>query len=285
LGYRDPLTSESELQAYYHSGYRIELGKGKRPSKHRLWRLGMVAAIRARDVLPRLPAGARTLDIGCGAGDFVYMLASAGCDARGFDPDSHYMAWAQGLLDSRVERNRIEDVQIAPGSLDAVTIFHAMEHMRDPLSVFRRVNGWLGEGGLFVVEVPNLQFTLQAPGHQYQKGHLFYFNRMSLMAMGTQAGFRVEDGGYDLAENLCCYFRKASAARPMPTYMPENARAVLAILRKHRPSRHYFKTHPYRRVWYRFSRTISEYANSATRDEAEILQTHAQRLKASMKPS
>jgi 2-polyprenyl-3-methyl-5-hydroxy-6-metoxy-1,4-benzoquinol methylase len=265
------MPSESELLTYYHSGYRIELGKGKRPSKHRLWRIAALGARRAADLLPRIPSVARTMDVGCGAGELVFMLSSCGDDARGFDPDSHYIDWARRVIGPAVERNSVDTIQIEPSSLDLVTMYHVLEHMRDPGSVVRKCASWLKAGGLMVIEVPNLESTVQAPGHQYQKAHLHYFNETSLVTMGSRAGLRMEQSGaYDYRENLRCYLRKDEKVEPLPLD-PDNASHILQILAGHRLLPHYLSTHPYRRVWGRCSRTVSEVFHSTLRTDQQVL--------------
>jgi SAM-dependent methyltransferase len=278
LGRRDPLPGEKDLASYYSDGYRIELGKGRRPSKGRLWRISKLGCERALDLLKRVPPGSSSLDVGCGAGELVFMLHAAGLRARGFDPDSHYIQWAQSVMGSIVERRRIEEVDFEQ-SMDLVTLYHALEHMRDPQAVLDRCAGYLREGGLLVVEVPNFESTVQAPGHQYQKAHLHYFNQHTLTVMASYSNLQFEDGGaYDRGENLRCYFRKNSSKEHLEKASPENVERMLNILRRHRKLAHHGSVHPYRRVWKRLSRTVLERIHSAGRSDDSILKVHATEL-------
>ena len=284
LGRRDPLPGERELSDYYHDGYRIELGKGRRPSKSRLWRISKGGCERALDLLKRVPPGSSSLDVGCGAGELVFMLQAAGLRARGFDPDSHYMQWAQSLMGTIVEKRRIEEADFEP-CIDLVTIYHALEHMRDPHSVLRRSAGWLREGGLLVVEVPNLESVVQAPGHQYQKAHLHYFNQHTLTVMASYSGLEFEDGGvYNYGENLRCYFRKNSLAKHLEKISTDNVKRVFDILRQHSSTlAHHGSVHPYRRIWNRLSRTVLENVRSLGRSDDSILGVHATQLQRKLK--
>ncbi len=277
---RDPLPSRDDLRHYYRSVYRVEIGKGKVPSKRRLWRICRAGLERALDLLPRLPAGARTLDIGCGAGELVYLLRAAGCDAHGFDPDARYIGWARGSLGDAVEENTIES--FAPShDFDAVFLYHALEHMPDPRHVFQRCGEWLKEGGLLVVEVPNVEARNQAPGHQYIKPHLHYFNQATLTVLAGQHGFTLAEGGtYNNHENLRCYFRKDARSERRESRQPGNAERVQARLAGHSWLSHYTSIIPYARLWARFSRTVAEVVRTMGRTREAILAKATDELRA-----
>jgi SAM-dependent methyltransferase len=281
LGRVDPLPSSAELDAWYRSGYRLEYKGIRRPSTARLWRLTRVAVARALDLAPRLPPSATTLDIGCGAGELVFMLRALGHQSAGFDPDANYMEWARQTLGPFVSASRIDDYQVAPASLDAVTMFHVLEHLRDPTDVLRRIAGWLRPGGLLVIEVPHLEATVQGPGHQFHKAHLHYFNQPTLVAAAARAGFAFAEGGaFDAGENLRCYFLRTAEATPAALPGPQNAARLLAILRGHRRASHYLSFTPYRRAWGRLRRTISERLHSIGKTQQQILDQRAAELHA-----
>jgi 2-polyprenyl-3-methyl-5-hydroxy-6-metoxy-1,4-benzoquinol methylase len=280
LGRRDPMPNENELHAYYHDGYRVEMGKGRRPSKRQLWRIASGAADRALDILPRLLGSRFTVDAGCGGGGLVYMLDSVGCHARGFDPDSNYIQWAQSILGNKVVSCEIQDMDVEPGTLDMVTLYHVLEHLRDPHPALEACSKWLREDGLCVIELPNIESTVQGPGHQYLKVHLQYFNMQTLEAIASQSGLRMQDAGvFNGGENLRCYFRKDSNAQPLRSCIPGNAERIANIIKLHTPWGHYTSSIPYRRAWGRFSRTVTEATHSLFKSEAEILRVHAARLR------
>jgi len=53
-----------------------------------------------------------------------------------------------------VEQGRIEEVRFDAG-FDVVTLFHVLEHVRDPLATVRKCRQLLNPGGLLVIAVPN----------------------------------------------------------------------------------------------------------------------------------
>jgi SAM-dependent methyltransferase len=103
---------------------------------------------------------ARVLDAGAGQGRFVAAARAAGYDAFGIEPARRGLerAWALGPL---VQPVTIEAAEIPAGSLDAVTLWHVLEHVADPGAALQRIAGWLRPGGGLLVGVPNLA-SLQA---------------------------------------------------------------------------------------------------------------------------
>ena len=278
LGRRDPLPADEELFVYYSQNYRAEIGKGRKPANGRLWRIAACAAARADDVLAR-GAGPATLDFGCGASELVYLLGRAGCASRGFDPDSSHIAWAQSTLGVNVEHQAYKTVAVAPASMDLVTMYHVLEHIPDPADALRHCHRWLKDDGLLVVEVPNFISVQQAPGHQFIKGHLYYFHREALCALARQCGFVCESGGvYDRDENIRCYFRKATQVEDSIDWMPANVSTVRAVLEAHGKLAHYTSSAPYARMYSKFSRNISEALHTFGKDALDILDVHARRL-------
>lgn len=74
----------------------------------------------------------------------------AGYDARGIEPSP------RGADEVRLERAGIEQAEVEEGSLDAVTIWHVLEHVDDPGSALSRIRSWIRPGGALLIGVPNL---------------------------------------------------------------------------------------------------------------------------------
>jgi SAM-dependent methyltransferase len=127
------------------------------PRLHRLSMPALQAFDRRRLALlaPLARPGARLLDAGAGRGRFVAAARAAGYDARGIEP-SPRGAGAAAAIGAPVERASIEEAVVEPGSLDAVTLWHVLEHLSDPGAALGRVATWLRPGGALLVGVPNL---------------------------------------------------------------------------------------------------------------------------------
>jgi SAM-dependent methyltransferase len=114
-------------------------------------------ALLARGVSPP----ARLLDAGAGRGRFVAAARVAGYEARGIEPSARGVDGAAASYGVALERATIESAAVVPRSLDAVTLWHVLEHLDDPGAALDAVAGWLRPGGALLVGVPN-RASLQA---------------------------------------------------------------------------------------------------------------------------
>jgi 2-polyprenyl-3-methyl-5-hydroxy-6-metoxy-1,4-benzoquinol methylase len=135
---------------------------GGTPRLHRLARPILAAFDRRRlHLVGELVApGARLLDVGAGRGRFVVAASQAGYAASGFEPSVRGSA-AAAELGAHVARAGIEDAQIGQATVDAVTLWHVLEHLDEPGPALDRIRAWIRTGGGIVVGVPNLA-SLQA---------------------------------------------------------------------------------------------------------------------------
>jgi SAM-dependent methyltransferase len=139
--------------------YEVGAYRPGTPRLHGLVRplLGRFDHARLDMLRPLVLPPARILDAGAGRGRFVASARAAGYDAFGLEPSRRGdRGEAAG-----VRRVSIEEADIEPGSLDAVTLWHVLEHLEDPRLALQRIHSWLAPGGALLVGVPNLD-SLQA---------------------------------------------------------------------------------------------------------------------------
>ena len=255
----NPRPSVEDINAYYATEYRADYTGAAAPPLRKIVR-GMLGALdRRRALRPLLRDGAALVDVGCGAGEFVYLLRRRHVDASGIEPGREYAEFARQTLGIPIQTATVENAIVAPGSQDVVTMFHALEHVPDPKRVLATVRGWLKKGGLLVVEVPNVESTVQAPSHKFHYAHLHHFTGWTLGALGEAAGLRLvrtyhsDDGG-----NVTCVFRRQSDQEHPPAAMAAPAERIRSVLASHSEIRHYLSPTPYRRVLGRLRRRWDE---------------------------
>lgn len=98
---------------------------------------------------------AKVLDAGAGQGRFVAAARAAGYEAFGIEPAQRGLERAR-QLGVPVAPVTIEAAEIEAGSLDAVVLWHVLEHLADPAGAIERIAGWLRPGGGVLVGVPNV---------------------------------------------------------------------------------------------------------------------------------
>jgi SAM-dependent methyltransferase len=102
---------------------------------------------------------ASVLDLGCGRGGVVELIWRNVKLAAGLDPDSPSLAGhrAPGMP---ILRGVGEHLPFASESFDLVVSVWVLEHLKEPLNVFREVGRVLRPGGHFVFLTPNLRNPL-----------------------------------------------------------------------------------------------------------------------------
>jgi 2-polyprenyl-3-methyl-5-hydroxy-6-metoxy-1,4-benzoquinol methylase len=266
LVWTNPRPSAAAMERYYATEYRADYAGAPTPALRKVLR-GLAGARERHALLSRLlstyaargGATVRALDVGCGAGELVFLLRHAGLDAEGLEPGHDFADFARRVLRIPVITATVDAAVIAPDSFDVVTMFHALEHVSDPRGVLALVRGWTKRGGLVVVEVPNVESTVQAPAHRFHYAHLYSFSGATLGAVGEAAGLRVVtsvfsgDGG-----NVTCVFRRDTDEPRLPEGLARQASRTRSILAAHTPLRHYLSTKPYGRALSRLRRRWQE---------------------------
>ena len=133
------------------------------------------------------------LDLGCGRGEALAVLAEAGLPARGVDASAQMVARARerGL---RADEGDLFDALAAAeeGSLGAVVSFHVVEHL-PPTSLDRLARlAWraLAPGGVLVLETPNpLSLVVAARSFWLDPTHLRPVHPEALELLARLAGF------------------------------------------------------------------------------------------------
>jgi SAM-dependent methyltransferase len=244
LVWSNPRPSEAEVRQYYSREYRLDYKGHVTPSLRNIARSARGAMNRCRDLAPFLKRGDRLLDAGAGGGEVVYVLRKLGFDAMGLEPDERYASHARETLGVPVETGFVQDRAFPSDRFDVITMYHALEHVEDPVGILATLRGWLSEGGRLLVEVPNVEARCIHPRHRFHFAHFYNFNRATLEAVGRRAGFEAiqtstsPDGG-----NLISVFRVAEAHKTVA--LPGNHERISRIVRGHTAAGYYLSASPY----------------------------------------
>ncbi len=141
-------------------------------------------------------SGLRLLDIGCGSGTFLAMAGRRGFQPCGMDVSERAVAAARRQYGLDVRHGGIGSALWEPASFDLVTMFHVLEHVRDPRGALDYARGLLKPSGRLVVQVPNAR-SLQARAFGTRwygldvPRHLINFSADGLEILLREAGLEI----------------------------------------------------------------------------------------------
>lgn len=151
-------------------------------------------------LLRALPPGGLVLDVGSGAGEFIFTLQQNGLRVAGVEPDEYCAAYAREQLGLPVITDSYHKDLYQPGSFDAITFIQVLEHVEDPVAILEIAHHHLRPGGQVVVDVPSynnpriLAYRLtRLPGlvkTDFIAPHNYYYTRKTLTQIAIRAGFR-----------------------------------------------------------------------------------------------
>lgn len=152
-----------------------------------------------------MPPPARLLDAGAGRGRFVANALAGGYRAAGIEPSRRGVA-AAAAIGAPVQRATIEDAPLAPASLDAVTLWHVLEHIDEPGRALDRIWTWLAPAGVLLLGVPNLGSAQARIGgerwfHLDVPRHRVHYTEAGIKALLRARGFTPVHTHHVLAEH------------------------------------------------------------------------------------
>jgi 2-polyprenyl-3-methyl-5-hydroxy-6-metoxy-1,4-benzoquinol methylase len=137
--------------------------------------------------------GKKVLEIGCGHGEYLSLMAQAETAAYGLEQSAEAVAHCrqQGL---RVFQGFIEgaEVELPHAPYAGFFILNFLEHLPDPGAILRGIYHHLSDEGRGLVEVPNFEMMLQKKLFtEFIADHLCYFTKETLIRTLGLNGFEV----------------------------------------------------------------------------------------------
>jgi SAM-dependent methyltransferase len=137
-----------------------------------------------------LPTEARILEIGCGTGHNLQMLARFGA-VEGIELDDAARAIAEARLGKPIGSSPLPGLIGVPDrAFDLVAVLDVIEHVEDDVQSLQTIASKLRPGGKILVTVPAHQWMWSA--HDVVNHHKRRYSAKSLRRLIEQAGLRVE---------------------------------------------------------------------------------------------
>jgi SAM-dependent methyltransferase len=150
---------------------------------------------RKADLLRYKQSGA-LLDLGCSSGSFLEFMGGKCWKLYGIEMSVDNAKTAEARAGAQVFVGDILEAPYPSESFDAITCFDVLEHLYKPRQVIEKVAEWLKPGGIFYVQVPNIDSAERRVFGTYWHGlemprHLFHYSPTSLKFLAESAGLKV----------------------------------------------------------------------------------------------
>ncbi|MET0247866.1 MAG: methyltransferase domain-containing protein [Sphingomonas sp.] len=134
----------------------------------------------------QLPADAKVLEIGCGTGHNLPMLAQFG-ELDAIEIDDTARAFASERLGKPVGSSPLPELKgVQPGSYDLVAVLDVVEHVEDDVAALAAMAKLLKPGGKILITVPAHQWMWSA--HDVVNHHKRRYSKGTLTAALAKAG-------------------------------------------------------------------------------------------------
>ena len=136
------------------------------------------------------------LDVGCSSGGFLGFFQGESWKLYGIEMSADCAKRAEARTGAQVFVGDILDAPFASESFDVITCFDVLEHVYQPRQAMAKVGEWLKPGGIFYVQVPNVDSAEARVFGSYWHGlelprHLFHYSPASLKSLAASAGLEV----------------------------------------------------------------------------------------------
>jgi ubiquinone/menaquinone biosynthesis C-methylase UbiE len=191
--------------SYYSSSYypaTLALAR----ERERAWNQKRVLIL--EEHIPGL-SNLKVMDLGCGHGGFLEQAQGLFDTLVGFDLCSQHCE----LLNREGLRCVNNLVDVPPGEIDLIVMFHVLEHVKNPSEFLRDLQRRFYNVDTFVIEVPNTEEALNSlfdcqsyRVNHHSSQHLYYFSYNTLQRVVEDAGLEctLQTGfqRYSLANNF-----------------------------------------------------------------------------------
>jgi 2-polyprenyl-3-methyl-5-hydroxy-6-metoxy-1,4-benzoquinol methylase len=221
-----PLPSPEEHRQF-HGDDRQTKNIGRRIEAEELdRRKGWDTARRVKFVAEQVPPQASILDVGSGYGTILGRLAELGYRVRGIELSEERCQISRQLNDVPIMQSDLYALPDEIGRFDAVTLFHVLEHLHEPVRALQALRSRLHPRGCVLIEVPNCEDLLldASPAYRnfyWQRAHVMYLTTVTLEAVLKKAGFGcVEVHGVQRygIENLMAWLLHAKPQLDTPSF-------------------------------------------------------------------
>ena len=188
------LSDDSQISNLFY-----EEGGMFRKSDFESWKQNTLPDDRRRFItLKKLIEGKILTDFGCGNANFLNLAKTSCKKVYGIELQKYFCEYFKdcGL-------SVFESLDKLPEKQHGKTMFHVLEHLKNPVNMLKEISQYLNDDGKIIIEVPNANDALLSlfkcksfADFTYWSCHLFLFNKKTLVQIVEKAGLKVEKASY-----------------------------------------------------------------------------------------
>ncbi len=136
----------------------------------------------------------KILDFGSGNGGFLKQAKEICKDVMGLEIESAITKYYE-----KENINLSNNLETLNKKFDVITSFHVIEHIKEPISILKKLSTLLNENGKIIIEVPNANDALLTiyeneafSNFTYWSCHLYLYTHHTLNILAKKAGLKVE---------------------------------------------------------------------------------------------
>ncbi|MEW6305040.1 MAG: class I SAM-dependent methyltransferase [Verrucomicrobiota bacterium] len=242
LVYTNPRLSEKENESFYHDDYWGAYKNQSMPDEKFFRRRVPKIKPLLKQLQPLLQPGMAILEVGCSVGALLSHLKTS-LDGQGtfigIEPHRGHAQFARERKGLDVRSGLLHEIapDLPKEGFDLVVMNHVLEHTTSPTDVLETLRGLLKPGGLFVVEVPNIEAPGSRLSHFFHVAHHYCFSPNTLKRLALKTGFAVRElaalDGDLPGTRLNAVLQKAAAPDPAAATLRDDPAARSLALRKY----------------------------------------------------
>jgi len=190
--------AEKEIGSYYASESYVSHSGTKKGIVNKLYHMVRQRTLRSKRKLVINATGKANgtiLDIGCGTGAFLHNMQEAGWNITGLEPDDIARSKANELY-SIAPQDPSKLFELQPGSYNAITMWHVLEHVHNLHGYLQKINELLAPGGRVFIAVPNYTSYDAAAYKEHWAAwdvprHLYHFSPASMEQLLNKFGLKL----------------------------------------------------------------------------------------------
>ncbi len=191
------IKTNQEFSKLYENYYRNEIPVRFNFGVEYLLRL--LRLYRALKIFTISPKAKSVLDIGSGRGLTLYYLKKyfKFNTTIGTQLEKNSLEFSRNKLGLDVYSQDLLELNLKDNSLDLITIWHVLEHVKDPEEYLIKIYQLLKKGGKLIIEVPNFNSWTRKWTGKYWLGldlkyHLTHFTYKSLSKLLTKYNYKIK---------------------------------------------------------------------------------------------